>query len=815
MTYLQQPELLSPVGDWDSLYAAVQNGCDAIYLGGKDFNARQRADNFSTTDLAEIIDYAHLRGVKVYITLNTLHKEQEIPDLSFFIDQIYEFGADAVIVQDLGTAKLINSFFPDIELHASTQMNIHNLAGAELLEELGFERVILARELDLAQIREIKMGTELQIETFVHGALCISYSGQCLMSSLIGGRSGNRGRCAQPCRMPYTLIDRDSGEIIEEDFTKSHLLSPKDINTLAMIPRLVEAGIDSFKIEGRLKRPEYTALVTRLYRKYINKYFSKRDDYEVEESDQEDLAQLFNRSGFIPGYYKGKKDLDLISHQRPKNWGLKIGQVISYDSQTQECQLRLTKEVKQGDGIEIWTEQGDNIILTLSEIDYRADDIIAVRIEKEVKKGADVYKNSDQELLADLAKSYQKPNTLRNIEVYAKVTAQVGKYLRLELWDEAGYFVRTSLDFKVEEAKNQPVTGAEIEEQLARLGNTPYNLAQLNLEIDSNIFIPISKLNELRRQAVKKLNQTRLEGNQPKQRRNRYSSEKVKKKSNHKKIDEPRLTARVNNLEQLKVVLDKKIAQVYFPLREVDLAQFSRAAQNAVKTEIFIKLPRIAHQDELEKIKTKLAKIDKNLIDGYLISQLGAFELVTGTDKSLAADFSLNIFNSWTLERLAEFGVETAAVSPELRLKEIEDLATDKNIVKEVIVYGYLPMMVSNYCPVGGVARKFDFSQECTINCQNRNYGLRDRKGMVEAIKTDPQNCRSIIYNSQPLHLLNHLAKFKDSNCARLRLDFTFEGKEETAEIIKNYQTQLRNPQQKVSSTIKNYTTGHFFRGVK
>ncbi|MFO7820026.1 MAG: U32 family peptidase [Halanaerobacter sp.] len=812
MAYFQKPELLSPAGDWDSLYAAVQNGCDAVYLGVKGFNARNRANNFSTAELEEVIDYAHLRNVKVYIAANILYKEEEIRDVLDFITQIYDYGADAIIVQDLGIAKLILEFFPDIELHASTQMNIHNLAGAQLLEELGFERVILARELNLAQIKEINKGTDLKIETFVHGAVCISYSGQCLMSSLIGGRSGNRGRCAQPCRMPYTLIDRASGEVIDKEFQKDYLLSPKDINTLEIIPELVKAGINSFKIEGRVKRPEYTALATKLYRKYIDQYFHDRDNYEVNAQDQQKLAQIFNRSGFIPGYYKGQENLDLISQQRPKNWGLKIGEVTSYNPQTKECQIRLNHEVNEGDGIEIWTQEGDNIALTLSDFESNGQNLITIEVERNLNRGAVVYKTSDQELLTDLAKSYQQPNTLRKIELYAKVTARIDQPLKIDLWDQDGYFVTAELDFIVEEAKNQPLREAEIEEQLEKLGATPYSLVQLNLALDSNIFIPISKLNQLRREAVQKIDQARVKGFEPSKRRNGYDRGDLKVEPS-KSRSNLKVTAAIKNNKQLEAVRNTSVERIYIPLKNLNLAQIKRTIANKDETEIFLQLPRIASQKELEEFKEKVEVLEETELDGYLLSQLGAVELVKESTKSLAADFSFNLFNSYSLSLMEELNFSSAALAPELTLREIEKLGTD--IDKELIVYGYLPMMHSTYCPIGAVARKFDFSQSCQLNCQERSYGLQDRKGMVEPIETDPKNCRSIIYNSQPLHLLNHLAKIKDSNCDSLRLNFTFEGKEETEEIIKDYQAKLENARKKISSAIKDYTTGHFFRGVK
>jgi putative protease len=814
MNYYNQPELLSPVGNWDSLYAAVQNGCDAIYVGGTSFNARNRADNFSTSELEAVIDYAHIRGVRVYITANILYKE-EVKGVLKFIEEVYQAGADAIIIQDMGVAKLVAKFFPDIELHASTQMNIHNLAGVELLEELGFSRVILARELSLTEIKEINRQTDLKVETFVHGALCISYSGQCLMSSLIGGRSGNRGRCAQPCRMPYTLIDRESKAVIDNNFSKQHLLSPKDVNTLEMLPELIEAGIASFKIEGRLKRPEYTAAVTRLYNKYIDQFYQDRDNYEVDPKDQQTLAQIFNRNGFVPGYYQGQADLDLISYQRPKNWGVQVGVVNNYNPQTKTCRIELTDQLNAGDGIEIWTERGENVGLTLSEIEEVGPQEVAIDLKRRVDAGDAVYKTSDQQLLSSLAESYRNPDTLKEIEVYGTLTAKIDQKLKLDLWDQAGYFVTVEVDFVVERAKQQPVTANELEEQLSKLGSTPYLLANLDLDTDNNLFIPISQLNQLRRDAVKKLNQARKEGAQPEERRNKFVVNKLENSTdNSYQVDEPQLTVAITNNELLEDVAKTGVKRVYCPNKNLDLANLKRVLEKYPRVEIFVRLPQIAHQSEMEELKVRLEELETTQIDGYLIPQLGALHLARGTDKSIVADAPLNTFNRHSLELLGDLGCETVTLSPELTLTEIKEVNHLTEPEQEIIIYGHLAMMVSEYCPVGGVESKFDSSQGCQIDCEGTSYGLLDRKGMVEPIETDRDNCRSFIYNSQPLYLLQYLDEIKESGCEQLRLNFTIESKEEVLEMISAYQGKLAEPDKIVSTAIQNYTTGHFYRGV-
>ncbi|GAB6138559.1 DUF3656 domain-containing U32 family peptidase [Halanaerobaculum tunisiense] len=816
-------ELMSPVGDQDSLYAAVQNGCDAIYLGGKLFNARNRAENFSLSELKSAIDYAHIRGVKVYITVNTLYKDQEIEEVLDFIAEIYQAGTDGVIVQDLGAARLIHKAFPDLELHASTQLTVHNLAGANYLETLGFSRVVLARELSLPEIKEIKQKTDLEVETFIHGALCICYSGQCLMSSLIGGRSGNRGRCAQPCRLPYSVVDLETEEVLKQELAQKHLLSPKDINTLELLPELIEAGITAFKIEGRVKRAEYTALATRVYRKYIDQYFEAKDDYEVKEQDQEKLAQLFNRGGFIPGYYQGKEGLDLISHERPNNWGVKIGEVVAYDSENRSCRIALTKELNQGDGIEIWTDQGPNPNLIVgTDIERIEDNIVEIVVRKKVTPGDAVYKTADKKLLEQLSNSFQQPNTLRQITVYGELTAHIGKQLEFKLWDEAGFSISASVDFIPEVAKNQPLTTKDIREQLSRLGNTPYQLENLDLETDENLFIPVSKLNQLRRNAVEKLNQKR---------KNQFVTDQDNKLSADlftlEQASQPKekgLTVYLQQADYITEVIELGVDRLYCASQSINLEELDDlvAQAKAYETELFVRLPRIAREEEMTAVKERINKLEETKIDGYLVPQLGIVNLLKKTDKKLVADFPLNNFNSYTTQLWQEEGYDSVVLSPELTLEEIKELASYNKIDKEIIVYGHLPMMISEHCPVGYVANDGAVGP-CQEDCLANSYGLLDRKKMIAPIKTNPDTCRSIIYNSQPVYLLKHWTKLKESNCQNYRLDFTIEDKEEVLEIIKAYQTKLDNPQvntdkiNKLNHKMqqKGYTTGHFFRGVK
>ncbi|WP_027340400.1 DUF3656 domain-containing U32 family peptidase [Halonatronum saccharophilum] len=823
--YRNKVELLSPVGSRESLYAAVQQGCDAVYFGGKDFNARRRADNFSLEELKEVFEYLHIRGVKAYITVNTLYKDSEIREVLSFVEQVYRYGVDGVIVQDLGLAQLIRRSFPDLDLHGSTQMTVHNLEGANYLESLGFSRVVLARELSLEEVRKIKEGTDLEIEAFVHGALCISYSGQCLMSSLIGGRSGNRGLCAQPCRLPYSLVDLDSNELIGEEFDKKYLLSPKDINTLEIIPGLIEAGVSSLKIEGRMKRPEYTALVTQKYRKYLDSYLSSgKEGYKVELEDQEAVTQVFNREGFIPGYYLGKEGLDLISYDRPKNWGVKVGEVINYDRRNNLAKVRLDKKLEEGDGVEVWTDGSRNPGLFLSDFEYKGNNVIQFEIKGKIKKGNPLYRTSQQSLLKSVEESYGGKDVLKQIRIYGDLKAKVGEPMTLKLWDKDGHFTSVEGEFILEEAKNRPIGSEDLKEQISKLGNTPYNLVELNIDMDNNLFVPISKINGLRRRAVENLDIKRSKQFMDNYRNNQVEEGELELESRSYQKDN-KISVYIKDIKLVDSILSVGVDRIYLDLEKVKRLDLDNLAKRFKKkgTQLMIKLPQIARQAEMDEVRENLKRLEKSQIDGYLVGQLGQAYLLRDSNKILIGDYPLNTFNSYSVKHWLEEGYRSITLSPELNLEEIREINSNNPIQKELIVYGHLPMMISEYCPIGGVKRGFDLSKECKSECRKANYGLLDRKGMIAPVIGDPKSCSSIIYNSQPIYLMKYLQEIGKSGSSSYRLDFIFEGERDVVEIIKGYKERLLGiPSEGVEIDAlsfkmrkKGYTTGHFYRGVE
>ena len=390
-------ELLSPVGDFDCLKSAVQNGADTVYFGANSFSARAFASNFDDNTLEQAINYAKIRGVKTNLTLNTLIKNNELENAISVAKRAYEYGIDAIIVQDLGLAKYLIKNFPGLAVHASTQMSIHNLDGVLELQKMGFSRVVLSRELSLEEIEYICKNSNIEIEVFVHGALCISYSGQCLFSSMVGGRSGNRGKCAQPCRLPYELLENE--KIID----KGYLLSPKDLCGLEFLPQLLKAGVTSLKIEGRMKTPEYVATVTRIYRKYIDLAMSNKD-FIIDETDKKDLLQVFNRGGFSSGHLTSSPNQNLIFADKPNNIGLFLGNICKYNPNKGHVTLKLNESVSIGDCISIEGEEGAYTISELMEQDNnlkvaKSGQIVKLgRMKGNIKPGAKVYKLNSKSL---------------------------------------------------------------------------------------------------------------------------------------------------------------------------------------------------------------------------------------------------------------------------------------------------------------------------------------------------------------------------------------------------------------------------------
>ena len=553
-------ELLAPAGSREALVAAVESGADAVYLAGNMFGARAYADNFDEEGMREAIRFAHLRGVHVHVTVNTIMDSRELPELKKYLRFLYEAGADAVLVQDLGAARIVRETVPELPMHASTQMTVHNLDGVRALEALGFSRVVLSREVTLEAVRHICAQAKAEIEVFVHGALCVCYSGQCLMSSMIGGRSGNRGRCAQPCRLPYTLVDEKDNDLLGDSAGK-YLLSPRDMNTISLLPELLSAGVTSLKIEGRMKRPEYVAVAVGCYRRAVDSYLS--GDFAVPEEDSRALAQIFNRD-FTTAYLEKKQGRNMMSDKRPNNRGLMLGRVQEYHPLTEDsglAVLRLSDGISAGDQVDFWVKVGGRVTATVQDMqlvtgirgkntpknarkniskDARkkqdrnqaknlaknvsslnmqnllpvekaaAGDVVALTVKGRVFPGDRVFKVYDGKLMESAKAMYSTGAPVRRFGVGAVVRAAAGQPLVLTLTDEDGHTAEAETEFIGQEAMKRPLTEETLMKQIGRLGTSIFTLTELKAEILGNVMVPVSELNEVRRKCVEQLENMRL-----------------------------------------------------------------------------------------------------------------------------------------------------------------------------------------------------------------------------------------------------------------------------------------------------------------
>lgn len=501
---MKKPELLAPAGNMDAFLAAIEAGADAIYIGGYTFGARAFANNFSDDEIIKCINYAHLYGVKVYITVNTIVYEKEVDLFLNYIDFLHRNNVDAIIIQDLGMFDLVRKVYPKLELHASTQMHIHNLNGVLNLQKWGAKRVVMARETSYETLNEIKKHTSIELEVFVHGALCVSYSGQCLMSSLIGGRSGNRGKCAGTCRQQYNLID-DNGKEYNED---SYLLSTRDLNTLEDIGKLIELGIDSFKIEGRMKRAEYVYLVVSIYRKAIDNYL-KYKETRITENDILELKKIYNRK-FTKGYLFNDKNI--MNTYRPNHLGIKIGKVIKKDKNS--IYIKLNNKLINGDGIRFLNKvEDDGLIISQMYINKqkvisaKENDVIEIKGNINCDNGATVIKTTDKEQMDKLNNLINKRT--RKVSINGKVIVKQDEFMKITLNDGKNEVTFIS-DEKPQLATNKPLMKEDIEKQIKKINDTVYTFRNLEIYTDNKSFVPLSKLNEIRRGAIELLDQKRL-----------------------------------------------------------------------------------------------------------------------------------------------------------------------------------------------------------------------------------------------------------------------------------------------------------------
>ncbi len=859
------PELLAPVGSKEALTAAVQNGADAVYLGGKMFSARQYANNFDRDEMREAIEYAHLRGVKVYVTVNTLLADSEFTGAVEYLRFLYESGADAIIVQDLGIARVARVLLPELTLHASTQMTVHNSAGAEALKSHGFARVVLARELTLEETTEIKRKTGTETEVFVHGALCVCYSGQCLMSSMIGGRSGNRGRCAQPCRMEYTLVDEKGAALVEPGQVGSHLLSPMDLNMIKHIPELSEAGISSLKIEGRMKRPEYVAIVTRIYRTALDRYRQSPRDYAVDEKELKDLAQIFNR-GFTTGYFFGKPGRDMMSYKRPNNRGLRLGRVTGTDREQGLVEVLLEDDLRQGDGIEFWVTEGGRRGIVVNRILLEGKQVNGVSAgqkawipaEGKIRPGDRVFKTNDAELMARAEESYSSSRELKKIPLHFRVSAHIGEPFEITVSDSEGHNGSAKSGFLGQEALNKPLTEEALRKQLDRLGNTPFSVGRLDTDIDGNVMVPVSEINETRRSAIDGLAAARVASagpSVPVDKDFAKNAEQVLYEITTPPAGETgrgksrqyvpqailpvktELSVRTDRLEILEAVAQSGAEVVYFgganlqnraeTVREMGQA-LSFCHDNGVK--LVICPPRIMRDRDMPYVDPQLEFAQSHGIP-VLAANLGVLTLAVERQVAeVYADYPLNIYNSQALKWLEEnYRIARATISPELTLEQIAGISAGAAVPLEALVQGHLPLMVTEYCPQGCLLGGLSESSGCKRPCKvSRGVGLKDRLGLVFPVTQD-EFCRAYVHNAKELSMIEDIYPICKAGISRFRIETSIEDRDRVVAVVRSWRRELDRfardpegyrpePDAKEKFTVMSpagLTKGHYYRGVE
>ncbi len=784
-------EILSPAGSYESLKAAIAAGADAVYIGGTRFGARAYANNLTEQELLEAIDYVHLHDRKIYLTINTLLKEHELKnELYDYLLPYYKQGLDAVIVQDLGVLQFVKEQFPDLPIHASTQMTITNVRGAKFLQSLGAERVVTAREMQLSEMEEITRNTDIEIESFVHGALCYCYSGQCLYSSLIGGRSGNRGQCAQPCRLPY----RVNGEKENQ-----YVLSLKDICTLEYIPELVESGIYSFKIEGRMKKPEYVALVTAMYRKYVDMYLEHgRKGFYVEPKDREMLMDLYNRGGSHGGYYHTKNGREMLSLNRPNHAGVPALQVMRQNGRN--VTVKTLVDIHKGDVIEL-PDGLENF--TFANDVLKGQNITFATHKKQVFEKEHVLNRTRNESLL----SWVKTSIIEK-----KIKEKMNGKLRLSTKDSA----TLTLSYKdivasvtgdvAQEAINQPMDADRVEKQMRKTGNTAFEFDDLQIELDGKLFMPMQALNELRRSGLEALE------NQILSKYRRTEREKILHKTANEQVQSSMpMYVYVEQLKQWEEVLKyDRIERIYLDCNALDVIWKNAKINEIIDRthergkEIYLGMPHIFRRSTICKYEEGYAHLFGAAWDGVLIRNYESYMFLReqGYKGNLVTDYNIYQFNSLAKEFWKGEKVESTTAPLELNYRELKEVGLENS---ELVVYGYFPMMVSAQCV-----------KNTTEGCTKQKGALfiKDRYNKQFAVKNLCDYCYNIIYNTAPVVLTDQKMEIIDLKPKAIRLHFTTENRDAMKKVIDLYDDVFYRGLESVEPNME-FTRGHFKRGIK
>ena len=797
----REVEILAPAGTYEAFEAAIRSGADAVYAGGNLFGARAYAGNFDEETMIRAIREAHLYGRKLYLTVNTLIKEREMKERLFsFLKPFYENGLDAVLVQDLGALAFIREQFPDLAIHASTQMSVAGALGAGFLKQYGVERVVPARELSLAEIRKMKEETGLEIECFVQGALCYSYSGQCLFSSMLGGRSGNRGQCAQPCRLKYQA---------EGQKKPSCILSLKDIMALEDLPDLIEVGVDSFKIEGRMKKPEYVSETVRVYRKYTDLYLKKgRAGYQVSEEDKQRLMDLYNRGGSCRGYYHVQNGPEMLTPDRSNHAGIHSA-----------CVER----------------QKGRSLLAKALVPLQKGDVLEISPKENVTLGQDVKKGGQFQLLVAKGTTVRPRTILARVrnerliqEIQERIrTVEVRRPVQAKAMfcmDEPSKLIlkRGSFSVRVEgsspqAAKKQAVDRARVERQLRKMGNTPFQIESLEMEMEDGIFIPMQVVNELRRTAAERLEEEILKQYKrsckrvPMVEQEDIQGESLISREGQKNV----LSVLVETKNQLRVAArSEDVRRIYVESHlaaamcsnQEEREEIQRLYEES-KIPWYIVLPHIFRERAKRLLDSRWKAICEVPWKGALVRNVESLAYLQkkGWKNTVRADHHLYTLNKKAVEFLKKAGINGTTISLELNSQEIREICTPAS---EMVVYGYGPMMISAGCVKKSIGR-CDGKESITR--------LKDRYQKTFYVKNYCDTCYNIIYNTAPLVLLEQIGEIEEMGIHEIRLHFTIEDTEETKRVIRIYADAFWRGQKTLTAAevFADFTRGHYKRGIK
>jgi putative protease len=770
---MNKMELLAPAGSSESLKAAINAGANAVYLAGRQFGARRSASNFSNEEISEVIRYCHERNVAVYVTLNTLIKSSEMADALGFVEFLYNNDVDAVILQDIGLLSNIKATYPDLQCHASTQMTLHNLSDVKWAESVGFTRVVLSRELSFNEIKEIAEKTNVEIELFVHGALCISYSGQCLMSSLIGGRSGNRGACAQPCRKAYTLVERGK-ELALNKSDQVYLMSPKDLNVYEHMDELKSLGNVSLKVEGRMKGPDYVYTVVSSYRKAMDDHPSK--------VDHEKLFKVFNRD-FTEGHLFDAEYKALMNYELPSSYGTVLGKTLSLSDGV--LTLQLTDDLNKGD--EIQTRFKGKTVGTRTDVITKdgqrvatasAGSIVTVPFKYKTVKNSIFYKTYDKKHIDEAIQESLIEKPVHDISLFfeahmnqhAKLIGIVNQTLRIEIVSE----------MPSEMANNRPLSSDRVTEQFSKLGGTPFHLNQFELNMDEGLVIPISELNRMRRALVDEALEV-LSVWHPKRTKKSVDVVKIDSEEKEGNIELHLHFYTKEYMYESMEIADHKERDYDVIWFMHDLKAYENELKHMVESGIVPVLPRIAraenHEDFIEKYKKEC--ILQNKIPRIGFSHVGHMDYLKRFDElSWIASETMNCFNVDSYDLLISSGAESVILSTELSVQELGPFK--KRMHLGYYVYGNMPVMISEYCPVGGTMTG---RSGCNL-CKSGDYDLIDEKGMHFPIRCDADHCRVEILFGKTHNWLSNMLRLRTLGIRIFKMEFDRLNPAEEHEIL-------------------------------